>query len=263
MITLNQDLCISCEKCVRICPFTCLRMENKYPEMVPRKEKGCIKCMHCVIACPTQAIGFENMPSEEFDNLKAPGTSYESLKHLVITRRSQRDFMDIEVPRQEIEEIIRDADFAASAKNQHPQSWIVVHDRNVVKQIMELVLSWVAENKVSMEILSEWENGNNIVTFDAPHLLIGCAPKQGAINPYTDTTIALATIELLLFSKGIGSCWAGYLTRITNTSQAIKKLLGIGDELQVFGILGIGYPKSQDFLRLPYRAKSQIHWISS
>ncbi len=261
MFTLNKDLCINCKKCVCTCPFTCLRMEDGYPEMVARKEKGCIKCMHCVIVCPTHAIGFEDMPSEELDLLKSPAISYESLKHLVTTRRSQRDFLEREVPREDIREIIRDTDFTASAKNQHPQSWVVVHDRNVVQQTMELVLDWVSENKVSMEILSEWEQGNNIVTFDAPHLLLGCAPKQGAINPYTDTIIALANFELLLFSKGIGSCWAGYLTRITNASQPIKELLGIGEDFQIFGILGFGYPKSDDYLRLPYREASQIHWI--
>jgi nitroreductase/NAD-dependent dihydropyrimidine dehydrogenase PreA subunit len=260
MLALNQDLCISCEKCVRICPFTCLQMDNSYPEMVARKEKGCIKCMHCVIACPTKAIGFENMPSEELIPMETPEVTYESLKRLVITRRSQREFQNCEVPKEDIREIIRDSDFAASAKNQHPQSWVVVYDQKVVKETMGLVLDWVSENKISMEILSEWKNGNNIVTFDAPHLLIGCAPKQGAINPYTDTTIALANIELLLFSKGIGSCWAGYLTRITNASQPIRELLGIGEDMQIFGILGFGYPKSDDYLRLPYRTESQINW---
>jgi nitroreductase/NAD-dependent dihydropyrimidine dehydrogenase PreA subunit len=260
MLTVNHDLCISCEKCIQICPFTCLQMDNGYPEMVARKEKGCIKCMHCVIVCPTQAIGFENMPSEELSMSENIEMSYESLKQLVRTRRSHRDFQNREVSREEICEILRDADFVASAKNQHPQSWVVVHDKRVVEETMALVLDWVSENKVSMEILSEWEHGNNIVTFDAPHLLIGCAPKQVAINPYTDTTIALANIELLLFSKGIGSCWAGYLTRITNASQPIKDLLGIGEEMQIFGILGFGYPKSDDYLRLPYRTYSQINW---
>jgi nitroreductase/NAD-dependent dihydropyrimidine dehydrogenase PreA subunit len=261
MLTLNQERCISCEKCVRICPFTCLQMEAGYPEMVARKEKGCIKCMHCVITCPTQAIGFDNMPSEELVTLKTQEISYESLQRLVKTRRSHRDFQERAVPREDIKGIIRDVDYTASAKNQHPQSWVVVHDPMVVKEVMGLVLDWVSENKLSMEILSEYKNGNNIVTFDAPHLLIGCAPKQGAINPYTDTTIALANVELLLFSKGIGSCWAGYLTRITNASQPIKELLGIGEDLQIFGILGFGYPKSDDYLRLPYREASQIHWI--
>lgn len=260
MFTRDQERCISCEKCVRICPFTCLQMEGGYPEMVAHKEKGCIKCMHCVIACPTQAIGFENMPSEELVPLESPATSYESLKHLIKTRRSHRDFQEREVPREDIRGIIRDVDFTASAKNQHPQSWVVVHDQKVVKEAMSLVLDWVSENKVSMEILSEWKQGNNIVTFDAPHLLIGCAPKQGSINPYTDTTIALANIELLLFSKGIGSCWAGYLTRIANASQPLKELLGIGEEMQIFGILGFGYPKRKDYLRLPYREESHILW---
>jgi nitroreductase/NAD-dependent dihydropyrimidine dehydrogenase PreA subunit len=260
MFTIKQERCISCEKCVRICPFTCLQMSNGYPEMIAKKEKGCIKCMHCVSTCPTQAIEFENMPCEELPLPETSVPSYESLKHLVRTRRSQRSFQDREVPREEISEIIGDADFTASAKNQHPQSWVVVHHQKVVEEVMTLVLDWVGENKVSMEILSEWQNGNNIVTFNAPHLIIGCAPKQGAINPYTDTTIALATIELLLSAKGIGTCWAGYLTRITNASQAIKELLGIGEDMQIFGILGFGYPKSQDYLRLPYREKSQIIW---
>lgn len=261
MFTINKDKCIKCGKCAEICPFTCISMENEYPEMKPEKRKACMKCLHCAAVCPVEALDFHDMPCEKGEVINPGEANYNEIKNLMLSRRSKRRFNNKKVPEQIISDIIRISDFAPSAKNQHPQNWVVVQEQGKVVKVMELVVEWVKANQVSLEILSELENGNNIVTFNAPHLIFGCAPKEGKINPYTDTTIALTDIDLLFHAKGIGACWAGYLTRITNASKEIKELLGIGDEMQIFGSLAFGYSEGEDYLRLPYKEKSKIDWI--
>lgn len=260
MFKINEDKCIKCGKCAEVCPFTCISMENEYPEMKEAKRQACMKCLHCAAICPTEALIFDNMPCEK-SQVQNPGeNTYNEMKNMLLSRRSKRNFNNNQVPEDVISEIIRISDFAPSAKNQHPQNWIVVHEQSKAARVMELVVEWVKANQVSLEIISELENGNNIVTFDAPHLILGYAPREGKINPYTDTTIALTDIDLLFHAKGIGACWAGYLTRITNASKEIKELLGIGEEMQVFGALAFGYPEGEDYLRLPYKVKSKIDW---
>lgn len=260
MFTINKDTCIKCGECAKVCPFTCISMENEYPEMKSSKEKACLKCLHCAIICPVEALDFKDLPCEKEEVLKLDEKAFNATKNLILSRRSKRHFKKEPVPVKVIEEIIRISDFAPSAKNQHPQNWVVVLEQKKVEKIMELVLEWVKDNQMSLEILSEYKSGNNVVTFNAPHLIFGCAPREGKINPYTDTTIALTDIDLLFHAKGIGACWTGYLTRITNASKEIKELLEIGEEMQIFGSLAFGYSEGENYSRLPYKEKSQITW---
>lgn len=260
MFKINKDICIKCGECVKVCPFTCISIESGYPEMIVAKRKACMKCLHCAAICPTEALIFDNMPCEKSQIQNPCENTYNEIKNLMLSRRSKRNFNNNLVPEDVISEIVRISDYAPSAKNQHPQTWMVVQEQSKVARVMELVVEWVAANQISLEIISELENGNNIVTFDAPHLILGYAPREGKINPYTDTTIALTGIDLLFHAKGIGACWAGYLTRITNASKEIKTLLGIGEEMQVFGALAFGYPEGEEYLRLPYKEKSKIDW---
>src|SRR5665648_984233 len=168
MFTINKDICTKCGECVRVCPFTCISMENEYPEMKEAKRKACMKCLHCAAICPTEALEFENMPCEK-SQIQNPGeNTYNEIKNLMLSRRSKRNFNNNQVPEDVISEIIRVSDFAPSAKNQHPQNWLVVHEQSKVVRVMELVVEWVKANQISLEILSELESGNNIVTFDAP-----------------------------------------------------------------------------------------------
>lgn len=263
MFKVDKEKCIKCGKCAFVCPFTCISMDNEYPEMIARKEKGCMKCLHCSLICPVEALEFEGMPcttGAENGQMEGADEHYETLKKIILRKRSKRRFNNTLVPEIEIEEIIRISDFAPSSKNQHPQHWVVVHRQETMEKIMALVVEWVNEKQQSLEILSELKNGNNVVTLGAPHLILGCGPKEGKINPYTDTIIGLTDIDLLLHAKGLGTCWAGYLTRIINTSKEIRTLLDIGDDLQVFGILAFGYTEKEDYLRWPYREKTQISW---
>lgn len=261
MFKVDQSLCTQCGLCESICPFTVLEMKEGFPSMNKRKEKGCLLCMHCTAVCPVKAISFEDVPAFDEDSVNPTSNSYDELKNLVSSNRSIRSFSSQPVPLDEIKDVLSVTDYAPSAKNQHPNQWILVHDTNKVKEIMELVLNHVKETRISKEILSEYKRGNNVVTLDAPHLLYAIAPKEGFVNPYTDTTIALSDVDLLLHAKSIGSCWAGYLTRITNTNSKIKALIGLDDSMQVYGALAFGYPEGEKYERLPYRNTAKVSII--
>ncbi len=258
MIRVNESLCTQCGLCIKICPFTVLKMGLAGPETVEGKSAACLSCMHCVAICPVKALSFEDIPEFSKQSVLPTSDSYGDLKNLIESRRSIRHFSDRPVPLGEIREIIETAAFAPSAKNQHPNKWILIHDSKKVEEIMSLILAFVEEKGISPEIISEFKGGNNVVTLDARHILYAIAPKEGAINPYTDSTIALTDVDLLFHSKSIGSCWAGYLARLTNANPAIRELIGLDPSMQIYGALAFGYPKGERYDRLPYRNPADL-----
>ncbi|MCG8482981.1 MAG: nitroreductase family protein [Clostridia bacterium] len=261
MIKVDKTLCTQCGLCIKVCPFTVLEMRKDLPFMIENKEQRCLLCMHCTSVCPVNAICFEDIPKDTEKSMLPASNVYEDLKNLISSNRSIRNFSDKPVPLYEIKDVLKATDYAPSAKNQHPNQWILVHDSKKVDEIMSLVLEHVRETNISKEIISEYERGNNIVTLGAPHLLFGIAPKEGVVNPYTDTTIALTDVDLLLHAKSIGSCWAGYLTRTTNANPKIRALIGLEDAMQVYGILAFGYPKGEIYQRLPHRKHAELFVI--
>lgn len=48
------DVCISCGKCVRVCPLNNIRLENGKPKW----GKSCTHCMACICRCPSEAIEY-------------------------------------------------------------------------------------------------------------------------------------------------------------------------------------------------------------
>ncbi len=260
MFQLNKDRCIQCGQCARVCPFTCITLDSGYPDMAPKKQRACVKCLHCAAICPTEAIAFPGLSCEPMVPWEPGETAFLQTKNMMLTRRSIRNFKKDPVPRSVIEEVLRTSDFAPSARNQQPQSWLVVHKPETVAKVMKLVVEWVENKHISMEILSELERQNNIVTLDAPHLLIGIGPRAGKMNPYTDTVIALRDIDLLFHSRGIGTCWAGYLANLINASLELRAYLGIPADLQVYGAMAFGYPDNETYQRLPYKGNPPVQW---
>ena len=49
--------CISCGKCVKVCPLGNIKLKGKGPEWGAK----CTHCMACISECPTQAIEYGNV----------------------------------------------------------------------------------------------------------------------------------------------------------------------------------------------------------
>ena len=253
MILVDKNKCIKCGKCLEVCPFNVLSLKEGFPTEDSSKTVGCIGCMHCVAICPVGALMCEGLLEERKPSEMPSEYAYEEIKKIIMSNRSIRHFSDELMPVDEIEEILEVAAYAPSAKNHHTNRWILAYGQEKTSQIMKEVLNFAQENGGPLEVISEHKEGNNIVTFDAPHILFGVAPKEGTANPYTDTIIAITDVDLMLNAKGMGSCWAGYLGRISNASEKIKNIIGLDDSMQIFGVLAFGYPKDEKYDWLPHR----------
>ena len=107
--------------------------------------------------------------------------------------------------------------------------------------------------KFVQEVLSELERGNNLVLGHAQTLILAYS-RNNAINAPVDTALALDYADLMLQAHGVGTCWAGYLTRFANTIPALQEMFPLPDNNSFYGALLVGWPK-EDYLYIPQRLK--------
>lgn len=261
MININRGRCIECMTCIAACAFGALQEVDGHPELV--KPEMCIRCMHCGAVCPTEAVHYNDNPAIiDSDIKKMPEDFPDNLKKHIMRRRSYRNFGEEAVSRIVIKEALEIASWAPSAKNQHPVKWVVIDKKDIIDKITELVLEYVEETGVSPEIAMLYEKGHNVVVGTATTLILGYA-RDSAISPETDTAIAMATAELYLQSKGVGTCWAGYLRKMCNAIPEIRTcILGIPAGCSVYGAFMAGYPdEGEKYIHVPDRIKrADIKW---
>lgn len=260
MIYVDQSNCIKCNQCIEICPAAVLESQGGYPHF--NEKKNCFHCSHCVAICPENALSCHTTPQNRVPAEKdfRNEAFNEQLAMLVKARRSIRCYQKTPVPKSVVQEVLDVAKMTPSAKNQQPTNWVVVSGKEKTDHLMDLVLDWTKENNASPEIKAEYDAGNNVVTLDAPSLLISYGSKK-TISPQIDCIIALTTAELLLQAKGIGTCHCGYLRRISNASAEITKYLGIPEGYEIFGILAMGYADNEEYLTLPERNTPEVNWV--
>jgi len=260
MITIDSEKCVGCFKCISVCPFHVLHTVEKKPAM--SDDKRCIKCLHCAAACPQKAFRLGDvdgvLPKEmpEF-----PENFHNLIEDHLMTRRSYRNFKPVTVPKNILSNALKVSAWAPSAKNQHPAKWIVISDDRKINIIMDHILEYVKETGISPEIAELYERGHNVVMGNAKTLILAYS-RTNAINPPVDTALALYNAELMLQAQGIGTCWAGYLTRMCNQVPEIREILKLPEDCQFYGALMVGYPDDEKYIHIPNRHKQpDIQWL--
>ncbi len=253
MISIVQTECIHCGRCVAACPCGVLRQGDDGP--VVGKEKRCIRCMHCAAACPARAVRFEGLsPSELY-----PVPAEDEMLRLIQSRRSIRRYQPQSPPREVIQAALEGAAYAPSAKNRRVCTWTVVCGKENTDRAVELALDWVRESRTAPELLIMAKAGVNLITCGAPCMILCHAPRDA--QAHVDAGIAATTLELLLIRAGLGTCWAGYLTRLADAAPGLRGWLGIPETDEVCCALMVGYPYGDDYPNVPHRAAPETHWI--
>ncbi len=251
---IDRELCVKCGSCARSCSMGVIRMGENGPEINPKRR--CIRCMHCAAACPGQAVVFEDIPREKL-YINAPDNE---LQRIIASRRSIRHFKPELPPRELIRWALDMSSYAPSGKNVHDNRFSVIWGREQAQQVTDMVLNWCGENNNSTELIKLAERGTDLLMCHAPCVIVGWCPED-SLNPCVDTAIAMETVELLLFSKGLATCWGGYLSRISNSFPELKKLLGVPEGSRVYCSLMAGYADRESYPNIPYRPGVEVNWL--
>lgn len=131
-------------------------------------------------------------------------------------RRSIRKYKETLIQRETILNILEAARVAPSASNKQPWHFIVVENKEMIKQLAK----------------SDWAE-------KAPLMIVGLADQEASPNWCSnDLGIAFQHIALAVTNLGLGGCWMGQ----TGREDMIRKLLDIPDRLKPVAVMPIGVP---------------------
>jgi nitroreductase len=134
----------------------------------------------------------------------------------VRTRIETREFKPDPVPEAVFQKILEAGRWSPSQRNRQPWHFIVVQDRETLKQLGAMAPSgpYLADAPLAIAVVTE-----------------------GARLPLIDGTRAIASMQLVAWEEGLGSCWVGGMDR-----DGVKRLLGIPEACELITVLPFGYP---------------------
>lgn len=269
IFTVDAALCRKDALCAKACPVGVVAANlQRLPRQVPGTDVNCIACGHCMVFCPTSACHIEGVDRPApFDRLALPDGDAVGL--LCKTRRSVRHYRKKTVDKAVIQELLDIARYAPSAKNNQFLRWIVVHEREKIVELGDLLAQWMSEvgeknpeapgGNESAGLARRWERGRDVFFRDCPHLVMAVVPKD-YYWAKVDASIGLTYFELAAAARGLGACWAGYFVAGVEHSEALRKALGIGPDEIMPGALMLGWPALKA-ARIPGRKPVDLTWL--
>jgi nitroreductase/NAD-dependent dihydropyrimidine dehydrogenase PreA subunit len=271
LFTVDHDRCKRDAICVSECPMSIIEIvdEESFPSLTPGGEEYCINCGHCASVCPYGAFSLRTMPPEQCTPVKKKlMPTPEQVDHFLRARRSIRTYRNESVDHDTLAALIDTARYAPSGHNMQPVHWLVIKHRDEVRRLAEIVIDWMramiernskmAEIMHFDQVIEAHEKGLDRVLRGAPHLIIA----HGSANSPTvqhACMIALTYLELVAFSRGLGTCWAGYFTGAANAHEPWKEALSLPEGHQCYGALMVGHPMFT-YHRVPLRNEPRINW---
>jgi nitroreductase len=177
---------------------------------------------------------------------------------LLMSRRSVREFEDQPVGREVLEALLDVARRAPTAVNSQKVHWIVVEGKANVHALSEETVKGARSAGVKSALLNRWDDGYDVVLRGAPTVVVACAPEDYVWRT-EDCAIALTFLELAAEARGLGACWAGFLTRIAATHAPLRQMLSVPDGYIVCGGLMLGKGK-YSYQRIPPRKPLSVQW---
>jgi len=246
LITVNEEKCIKCELCIKVCPSSVLKMGEKGPEEIVGS--NCISCGHCVAVCPNEAIDNRKTPLAcQIDSKQFPKLNGEQAEHFLRARRSIRNYKEMSVPREDLIKLIDIARIAPTGGNSQGISFVVVEDKEIIRKAIELTIQMLENSPLKSmfkESLRRYkEEGVDPIFRGAPNLILTTADKNFT-NGRENSIFSLTYLELYAPSLGLGSCWAGYFEHCASIDNSpMLKLFNIPEGKRITAAVMVGYPE--------------------
>ncbi|MHB8894533.1 MAG: nitroreductase family protein [Candidatus Geothermincolia bacterium] len=287
MIEIDKEKCTICGKCVEVCPSGIIapeRLEGKRSVSIVYPD-WCNACGHCLAVCAPHALSHKLIPYDEIEELGEIDVSAESMRNLLLARRSVRKYKQEPVPDDMIAELIEVAAQAGTGGNLQSVGFVVIKDARLLERLEQATLDvlWNSGLKLfekkwlvpllrmklgkaateqlqryfdMMKIKRDADELTGSVFRNAPVVILAYDKKpnrMGAIN----CAIAMRNIEVMAMTMGLGTCWAGFLISAAGMKPSkINPMLGLGEDERIHGALMLGFPKYTYNVKLPRKTRA-------
>jgi len=232
-----------------------------------------MKCGQCVAVCPSGAIVVEGLDPAGFEPVRDSGVSYENLSAFFKSRRSVRRYKKEPLPMEIIEKILHVAASAPTGTGSCSTGVIVVDSAEKLAEIssaayeMYSSLDKALSNPIARFFISKkagkkmvgtletfvmpgfrwyrrWreEGAGDELMRDAPAVLLFTSPVN---EPEGEMNCIIAAYQATLAAKtlGVGSCINGLLPPACNRSPAIRDIIKLSRDREVYACITLGFPK--------------------
>ena len=188
----------------------------------------------------------------------------------ILTRRSTRRF-DNKIPNKElIQKVVNAGRYAPSGANSQTSHFIVITNKEVLKEIAELVQGEFAKMEISEDMyvslkgsINASKKGDYVFHYNAPVLIV-IANKKGYGNAIADSSCALENMMIAANAFDLGSCWINQLHWLDDNERIRTFLEGYGlkkDET-ITGGLALGFSEKGLPNRKPLDRKGNVvTWV--
>jgi nitroreductase/NAD-dependent dihydropyrimidine dehydrogenase PreA subunit len=271
LFKIDQKKCKRDGICAAECPSQIIVQTDKksFPSLLENSAEFCVNCGHCVAVCPYGALTLSTMPlaaCPPIQNKLLPDA--DTVKNFLHARRSIRQYKNKVVSRKLLADLIDTARYAPTASNAQQVHWTVIQNPEDVRKLAGLVVDFtkmilpvltdVERAKRMQRLVDAWADGKDRVVRGAPHLIVVHSPTDQPF-PAADCATALAYLELYAYAKGLGTCWAGYVTAAAGMHEPLIKALNMPAGHKCYGVVMVGYPKYR-YHRIPIRNKALVSW---
>ena len=154
-----------------------------------------------------------------------------NLTEMMYQRRSVRSYTGEKIPEELLNKVLAAGLLAESGRNIRPWEFIVVNDKELLKQMADCRIGSVSMLK----------------SCDCAIAVVGDETKTDVWTE--DCSIAMAHMHLMADSLGLGSCWIqGRLREAANgqtTEHYLRTLLHFPEKYRLEAILSLGMPEQK------------------
>jgi nitroreductase len=145
----------------------------------------------------------------------------------IFTRRSIRKYTKDPVPESLVNELLKAAMAAPSARNEQPWHFVVVSDHKILDEIPKF-------------------HPFSKMLVEAPVAILVCGDTAPLTDTYwiQDCSAAIENILIAARAKGLGAVWLGIYPGDARV-KPMQKLCGIPEKVIPLGIISIGYPAEE------------------
>jgi nitroreductase len=147
------------------------------------------------------------------------------LLEAIYTRRSIRQFTDQPIPEEQLEEILKTAMQAPSARNFQPWHFVVIDDRDLLKEVPKFhpYASMLETAPLTIAVCGDFTLEKSI-----EYIALDCAA-------------ATQNMLLAVHGLGLGAVWLGIYPR-EKRIEGLKKLLHLPQQIIPISLVALGHP---------------------